>query len=360
MQAQLLGFTRFLAGRGLRAGTAEVLDALRAAELVGPESGPNLRAALRAALTHRRDDFARFADLFEQYFRQGGPEESGPPSAEDQAPPLGLMAAGREQAPMPPDAASPASDLEILGRRGFSGLDPAQAGQVLEEVRLLLEPLARRLSRRRAPGGRRELNWRSTMRRSLASGGELADLRFRRRRSKQRRLVVLADVSGSMELSTPYLFHFLRGLSGAWRRVEAFVFATRLTRVTEWLARPVGEDAMARLRRMAPDLAGGTRLGAALSALQGGWGRFLGPATVVLIASDGWDRGDPALTARQMARLRRTVHRVVWLNPLLESPRFLPQSRGMRAALPYVDHLLACHNLDSLKRVATMLDRLVR
>ncbi len=364
MQERLVGFTRFLNQHGVVVSTAQTIDALRAAAEVGPGSPQDLMGALRATLVHRREDYLAFAGLFERFFLDR-PSEQEPTAApldrlDPDLPGLGLLPAAAEEAAPPSESQALASPVEVLGRTGFDRLDPGQAALMAAEVAKLLRPLARRLSRRRRPGGRQAPAWRATLRRSLAAGGELVELQFRRRAKRQRRLVVLADVSGSMELSAPFVFHFISGLAGIWRQVEVFVFATRLTRVTPWLARGEVGRFLKALPRLVPDLAGGTRLGAALATLMRRHGGYLGPSTVVLVFSDGWDRGDPVVLGREMARLHRRTRRLVWLNPLLESPNYQPLNRGMAAALPHVDHFLACHNLVSLQRVARVLERLVR
>lgn len=361
MEANIVEFSHFLGSRGLKATTTQVLAGVRAADIVGTMSPRDLKNALRAAFTVEQEHFAAFSRLFNEFFLapEDQPEmlDCSPCAPESQ--PIGLGVCESDDEPAPSQAA-PASALEVLGRTAFTRLDRSQAELMAREVTALLEPLARRLSRRRRPGGRRELAWRATMRGSLAAGGELAALKYNQRARRRRRLVVLADVSGSMELSTPYIFHFLKGLASAWRRVEVFVFATRLTRITAWLAKNSAQRLPRELPRLVPDLAGGTRLGEALQALFRGYAGYIGPSTVSFIVSDGWDRGDQALLSREMARLHRQSFRVIWLNPLLESPRYQPINRGMAAALPYVDHFLSCHNLQSLQKAARILERLIK
>lgn len=363
MQERLLDFARHLSTQGLGLSTAQTLDALRAAATVGPGSPRELMYALRACWVNGPDDFHAFAEVFERFFTPAAASDESPPPLDRLSadlPGLGLVPARGEDRAKGDQGQSLASQMEVLGRKGFNRLDPGQAALMVAEVKKLLRPLAKRLSRRRQPWGRESLAWRATMRRSLAAGGEVVELKFRRRNKRRRRLLVLADVSGSMELSAPYIFHFLAGLAAMWRQVEVFVFATRLTRVTPWLAHGDVEGFTTALPRLAPDLAGGTRLGAALSELQRRHGSRLAPSTVAMIVSDGWDRGDPAVLRREMARLHRRCRRVVWLNPLLESPDYQPLARGMATALPHVDHFMACHNLASLQRVAQVLERVMR
>jgi uncharacterized protein with von Willebrand factor type A (vWA) domain len=187
-------------------------------------------------------------------------------------------------------------------------------------------------------------------------GGEPIELPRRRRREAARPLILLADVSGSMERYSRMLLHFLYGLGRSGARVETFLFATRLTRVTRHLAGRRANEAFARVARDVQDWGGGTRIGEALRAFNMRWARRVmrnGP--VVLIVSDGWDRGDPELLARELARVRRSCRRVIWLNPLLGSSGYQPLTRGMQAALRHVDDFLPAHNLNSLEQLAAHL-----
>jgi uncharacterized protein with von Willebrand factor type A (vWA) domain len=180
------------------------------------------------------------------------------------------------------------------------------------------------------------------------------------RLEKPRPIVVIADVSGSMERYSGMLLHFIHGLSAAPASrglVEAFVFATRLTRVTHELARH-GADRAARPSTLVPDWGGGTRIGAALRTFNTQWGRrLLARGPVVLLISDGWDRGDPDALARETSRLQRSCHRLIWLNPLIGAPGYQPLTRGLQAALPFVDEFLPAHNVASLEQLFAALTR---
>ena len=183
--------------------------------------------------------------------------------------------------------------------------------------------------------------------------GDLIDLPRRARRELPRPIVLLGDVSGSMERYSRVMAHFVYGLAQSATRVEAFLFATRLTRVTRHLMTRRGSAALAGLARDVQDWGGGTRIGEALRTFNTQWARRVirnGP--VVLIVSDGWDRGDPALLERELARVRRSCRRLIWLNPLLGSAQYEPLTRGMRAALRHVDDFLPAHNLVSLEQLA--------
>lgn len=182
--------------------------------------------------------------------------------------------------------------------------------------------------------------------------GDLIPLAFSKRRPRQRPLIVLADISGSMERYSEMLLHFIHGAQSRFQRVEAFVFATRLTRVTRQLKRRDAGQALREVAVAVPDWSSGTRIGESLRTFNQLWSRrVVSGGPVVLIVSDGWDTGDPSLLAAEMRRLRRSVHRVIWLNPLAGHEGFTPEARGMAAALPFLDELVAggtARNLEEL------------
>ena len=183
---------------------------------------------------------------------------------------------------------------------------------------------------------------RATMRMLTGPKGDLMPLAFTERRLKQRPLVVLADISGSMERYSEMLLHFIHGAQQRFSAVESFVFATRLTRITRQLRRRNPTDALASAAQAVPDWSGGTRIGDAFGTYNRDWSRRVGGGgPIALIISDGWDTGDPGYLALEMRRLARSVHRVIWLNPLAGRAGFTPEARGMAAALPHVDDLLA-------------------
>jgi uncharacterized protein with von Willebrand factor type A (vWA) domain len=205
---------------------------------------------------------------------------------------------------------------------------------------------------RRAERARRgeHVDLRRTLRGSLRTGGEPTRLAHRRRRVIRRRVVLLCDISGSME---PYARAYLQFLTCAGRNAEAFVFATRLTRITRALATRSPERAIQRAAAAAPDWSSGTRIGEALKAFNDRHGRRgMARGAVIVILSDGWERGEPALVAREMERLSRLAYRIVWVNPRAASESFVPRVGGMAAALPYVDALVSGHSLEALGEVA--------
>jgi uncharacterized protein with von Willebrand factor type A (vWA) domain len=225
---------------------------------------------------------------------------------------------------------------------------------LLKEMTWRIEP---RKTRRKRPTPRgRQLDMRRVLRRNLRYGGEPIELTWRTRRSRQRPLVVLCDISGSMDRYSRILLQFVHTISNGLHDVEAFVFGTRLTRVSRLLRERDIDDAIGMVSKQVVDWSGGTRIGATLKDFNYFWGRrVLGRGAVVLLISDGWDRGDPALLGREIGRLQRSCHRLIWLNPLLGSRDYQPLTQGMQAALPYVDDFLPVHNLLSLEQLGKQL-----
>jgi len=241
-----------------------------------------------------------------------------------------------------------ASAEERLRDKDFGDLTPDEldALRALIADVALLAPL--RISRRRMRHHRGRLDVRATLRRAHRRGGDPVEWIRRHPKLRPRRLVLIADVSGSME---PYSRAYLHLLHGAVRgaKAEAFVFATRLTRLTRALATTHPDVALRRAAAAAPDWSGGTRIGAALADFNDGYGRRgIARGAVVVIVSDGWEAGDPAVLAEQMARLARLAHRVVWVNPRAAAESYEPKVAGMAAALPHVDAFVSGHSLDAL------------
>ncbi len=342
---------------GASVGVGEVLAAHRAVAVV-PASAA--RAALRATLCASRRDLAIFDGAWAAV--------TGPPAADPllgdlletaatALPRAGLPAAMAERrgAGIVPAAWSSA---ELLRNKDFAQYTAAERAA----ARLLLERLARRGARRRSrrtrPSGRsgQVPDLRATMRASLRHAGEPIERRWRDPTARLRPLVLAVDVSGSMAPYARMLLQYVQACVAARRRVEAFAFGTRLTRITRELHGRDPDRALGRATAAAVDIGGGTRIGDALATLNRVHGRRVGRGAVVVVLSDGWDRGDPLVLAAEMARLRRTAHRLVWLNPLAADPRFEPLTRGMQAALPHADHLLAGNSLGSLEALADLME----
>jgi uncharacterized protein with von Willebrand factor type A (vWA) domain len=244
-----------------------------------------------------------------------------------------------------------ASDEERLRSKRFDALEPGELALLYKLMtRIEVATPTRRTRRTKRARHGEHVDLRRTLRGSLRTGGEPTRLAHRRRRVVRRRVVLLCDISGSME---PYARAYLQFLTCAGHGAEAFVFATRLTRITRALATRSPERAIQRAAAAAPDWSSGTRIGEALRAFNDRHGRRgMARGAVIVILSDGWERGEPALVAREMERLSRLAYRIVWVNPRAASASFEPRVGGMAAALPFIDALVSGHSLEALGEVA--------
>jgi uncharacterized protein with von Willebrand factor type A (vWA) domain len=251
------------------------------------------------------------------------------------------------------------SDVEALAGKDFAEFTPAELRVARAALdRLTWNPGWRR-TRRWAAGRGRRFDLRRGMARSVRTGGDLVVLPTRARTRQPRPLVLLCDVSGSMERYTRMLLHFAHALGRRHRRLEVFVFSTALTRITRDIQFDGVDQAVAAASRRVPDWSGGTRIGEALRQFHQRWGRrVLQRGPVVMLVSDGWDRGDPAVLRDQVARLHRSCHRLIWLNPLAGTLDYEPLTRGLVAALPFVDDFLPARTLTDLSGLALHLNRL--
>jgi len=252
------------------------------------------------------------------------------------------------------------SEREVLRQKDFSDLTADELRAVQWLMAEIVWRVRERRTRRRRPGHGRLIDLRRTVRLNLRYGGELLDWAEREPKSKARPLVIIADVSGSMERYTRLLLLFTYGLAKALeQKVEAFVFSTRLTRITRQLRERNLDRALREVSRTVPDWSGGTRIGEALRTFNFEWGRrVLGSGALTLVISDGWDCGDIGVLRDEIARLQRSSRRLIWLNPLLGSPEYEPLTRGIQASLPFIDDFLPVHNLASLEDLAEHLANL--
>lgn len=391
----LLLFARLLRSLGFEVPPARLALLAQALGHLDLGRRAEVKAGARAVLASRREQaelFDRAFDLFFLASRGAGrqPIEMGRIAARvtrrnQQALASELRGAtspglpeGQEEAGL--GARRAASEVERLRRKDFAALTPEEEAAVKGLIRELSFPLAVRRTRRLQPsaaGTRFDL--RATVRRSLRYGGELAELARRRRKEKARPLVVLCDVSGSMEPYSRMLLELLYvlgrgglargsrrssargpGNSGQGRR-EVFAFGTRLTSITRQLRHQRAERALQEATAAVMDWGGGTRIGASLARFHRDWARrVLGQGAVVLVISDGWERGEPELLEREVARLARSCARLIWLTPLLGLPGYEPLTRGIQAVLPWVDDFLPVHNLESLEALGKVLADLPR
>jgi uncharacterized protein with von Willebrand factor type A (vWA) domain len=356
----LARFAGSLRAEGVRVSMGDEVDALRAlvrADVGDPEE---VRHALRCALKIRSRDARSFEALFARLWLQAGTGPApAPPARRIPGDPRPVPRAAPRGSPVEvevdaPEGEEPGCSREaLLRRKPFDQCDDRDLARMERLMVRLAAQLATRRSRRLLPvRGRGQADPRRSLRRALATGGELVSLARRARPVETPRLVVICDTSGSMDLHARFLLAFARSLKRVAKRTEVFAFNTELVRITPWLSAGQQRFALERLAAAVPDWSGGTRIGESLDAFASRHlTELVDSRTVVVVFSDGLERGDPDLLAAAMRRIRVRARRIIWLNPLLGDPRYQPTARGMAAALPFVDRLAPAHDLESLERL---------
>lgn len=374
----LILFVRLLRHLGLPVSATQTHTLAHSIKYVDVGNPREFKDAARCLLVTRREDLALFDQAFDWFWKERDydaaarraaavfrPQFANPPRKSaaffttsietrvDDTPSAGKIV------PIQTYSAD-----EILRRKDFGTFTPSEVEQAKKLMRDLPWQIGTRPTRRREPGGVEFFDFRGTLRRNLRYGGETLELARKQTRHKPRPLIILCDISGSMENYSRMLLHFIHALraanvEGELQEVEVYTFSTRLTRITRPLRTRQVERALREVANAVEDWSGGTRIGDALKTFNFVWARrVLRPGAVVLIVSDGWDRGSPDLLAREMARLRRSVYRMIWLNPLIATADYEPLTVGLQAALPYVDDFLPAHNLVSLEELARRLHQL--
>jgi uncharacterized protein with von Willebrand factor type A (vWA) domain len=367
--ANIMQFGRFLRRAGLDVDPGQTVTFLRALTLLGFNDRRDIRVAGRTIFVRRWEDVAIYDAAFDLFWRRPG----GSGSLAGQLPRIrqsedgGTLAGGTSESGISGDEESAASvraraasSTEVLRTVDFAAMTPEEsrdAQAMLEALRPRL-PMRRARRSRPARSGHRPAT-RSMLRDALASGGEALRWKWLARTERPRPIVLVCDISGSMERYSRFILRFAHALRRSGARVEVFVFATRLTRITRQLGIRSPDAALRRVAEKVVDWSGGTRIGESLRELNQRWvRRTIRSGAVVLLVSDGWERGDPALLAREMAVLQRSCHRLIWLDPLASRPGFEPATAGLRAALPYVDDFVSCASVASLEEMAERLGRL--
>ncbi|MYG80459.1 MAG: VWA domain-containing protein [Gemmatimonadetes bacterium] len=376
--AHMVRFSGALRNAGVPVALGDEIDATRSLAHIDIGDREEVRLGLRVALRVGHRAWPLFDHLFDRHWREGGPgpedarqgsrrgrQERAPRRWPGHANPLSALAetlAERQRVEpaeaMGPDGGRPGySPRTLLRRKSFEACTEDE----LDEMERLLARVARKLvtrrSRRLVPSRRGAVvDLRRSLRRSLAHGGELVDLARRERALELPRLVVLCDTSGSMDPYSRFLLTFVLALGKVARRTETFSFNTSLTRLTPWITSGNVQATLARFAARVDDWSGGTRIGECLREFADDHAPALVTGgTTVLILSDGLDRGDTGALQGALLVIRRRARRVIWLNPLMGDPRYRPEARGMKAALPHVDLLVPAHNVESLESLAEML-----
>jgi uncharacterized protein len=361
--ANVARFGRLLRRAGLGADSGQTATFLQALALLGFERRADVRAAGRAIFVRRREDVRLYEAAFDLFWRRRSgsgisdrlPRMRQVTRRERPADPADPNADAAEQARLVP-AVRPgaASALTELRTADFGSLTADEA----RDAQAMIEALRPRLPMRRA---RRSRSGRSghrpaarvMLRRAMSTGGEALRWRWLRRTERPRPIVLVCDISGSMERYSRFMLRFAHALQQSGAPLEVFVFGTRLTRITRQLRLRSPEAALRRVAEKVVDWSGGTRIGESLHELNRCWvRRTVRSSAVVLLVSDGWERGDPALLAREMATLRRSCHRLLWIDPLAARPGFEPSTVGLRAALPHVDELVPAASVATLEELA--------
>jgi uncharacterized protein len=376
----LLAFGRALKQLGVKVSLSQVIDVSRGVEFIDLADRGDFRAVLRSNLISQKEDFPVFDMLFDCFWReqsyervpmetleiQGTPTESGAQEGGDEE---GLEEAVAETVAtenVPLDnldefSVPTYSPQELLNRKDFSEMGVEESRAIARAILLIATKIATQISRRKKLGRKGTVvDPRWTMRRNMKYGGEIIDLVNRKRRIKKTRVVLLCDVSGSMDCYSRFLIQFMYGLQNELWGVETFVFSTSLSRITHLIRTKDIANALEKISGSILGWSGGTNIGRSLHTFN----RNFAPSivthrTVVVIISDGWDRGDVSLLEREMQDLKRRCKKIIWLNPLLASDNYEPLCKGMQAALPYLDLFLSVHNVNSLIALGRTLQKMV-
>lgn len=370
LSAHVVAFCRYLRGHGFTIGPAEESLALQSLQhLSAFRDNDTFRLCLRATLARSKTQQQRFDELFPTYFKElekavdAKKKEGGQSKKQQQkqpkAPDLQALKDWLYRKPAEEEVALAAySAQESLTEKDFSTFTDSELREIWSLVQQLARTLALRLSRRQERSrSRKQLDLRKIMRASLRRGGELFDLAYLAPKQQRHQLVLLCDVSKSMDLYSQFLIQFSYAFQQAYRRIETFVFSTQLERITPSLRSADYQAALESLSANQTNWSGGTRMGACFDDFYRNFHQLLHPKTVLLILSDGMDTGEPELLEQAMSSIRKKTGRIIWLNPLAGRPGYEPTVRGMEVALPYVDVFASAHNLHSLRMLAKQLGK---
>ena len=357
-------FGRALRDHGVAVTPAEVVTAATAWEVIDQNDRDEVFLSLRSVFASRAEDFAIFKELFDRFWAGAVEQEALSRTSLQMRPGaprhgLGFFLENWASSVAKEEGGEPlkvpgASEIEANAEKDFGAFGKEDLDEVARLARRMVRRLARSPSRRWRPihhGPRRgtRINLRRSLRQSLKTGGEIVELSYKERKPKRTKLVVICDVSGSMDIYSRLLLQFIYGLQNSFARVESFVFATSLSRITGYLKNKTYERALERLSSKVHGWSGGTRIGESLAGFNAEWLRRIDKRTVVIILSDGWDTGEPRQLATALSQLQQRAGRLIWLNPLLGSSSYEPLTRGMQAALLHIDVFAPAHDLASLR-----------
>ena len=366
LTANVVAFCRYLRAHGFRIGPEEEATALRAAALVTLNDRGTFALALQVSLTRSVQEVAEFGVHFEKYWRElenaldskiKDDESKRSQYQKNTQPSFNALKSwlngNRDTEETETATYSP---TQSLSQQDFSLIPTDQLADLERLLREVSQSLARKVNRRREKTVQaRQFDLRNTLRRNLRRGGELVDIAYKRPRRNRIRLVVLADVSKSMELYSAFLIQFLYAFQNVFRRIETFVFSTELHRITAELKQQNFQQALKKLTERETGWSGGTRIGGSLHTFVTDYGKLLNRETIVIILSDGWDTDDTELLANAMQRIQQKSRKVIWLNPLAGFSDYQPRTAAMQAALPHVDVFASAHSVESLRALGKWL-----
>ena len=368
--SHLLLFARRLKEKGLKITPGRVVDTARSLDFIDLSYREDFSSALKTNFVSSREDLAVFEALFEQFWSllEKENQKSFLPTSkereEEETPGEEMISAARdlslpseEEGGEEKEHRGAYSPEEVLLGKDFSQFSPEEWRILERELAHLLSELTMRVTRRREPSGRgREMDFRRSLKKAVRYGGDMLELVRRRRKVKPLKVIVICDVSGSMDASTRFILQFFFGMQKIFRKSETFVFSTRLTRITDILKRNRWAQALADISRRARDWSGGTKIGHCLKVFNERYARGMTAASsAIILISDGWDRGEPELLEAEMKRIKRRASRLIWLNPLMGTPDYRPLCQGMRTALPYVDYFRPANTLKGWKTLGDVL-----
>lgn len=368
LTANVVAFCRYLRSEGFKIAAPEEADALRTIEILQPYNATeNLRLALKICLVRTLGQAERFDELYDYYWKQVQKATDSKISEQQKE--------KQEQKPKQQNAQDARFDslkswlfgdksaeeevelytfsaTETLSKKDFSTLTEDELREMFELIQMIARRLARKQNRRFSKNKHGLLDLRQTLRQNLRRGGEIVELIRRKPQKRRLELVLLCDVSKSMELYSRFLIQFAFAFQQVFRRIETFVFSTQLTKITDILRGADFGKSMDSLSETVTHWSGGTRIGESLAHFTSEFGqKHLTSRTVVIIISDGWDTGDVPQLTEAMQEIHQKAHRVIWLNPLAGNPNFEPSTAAMSAAMPFIDVFAAAHNADSLRQL---------
>lgn len=371
LSANIVQLCRYLRHKGFSIGPREEADALHAMLKIPLDSPSTLQVTLKAVLCKSLKTYQTFDEHYQTYWKNleraldskvkpGGPETQPekPQPQTDQPPSLqslkNWLQGNQSQESTELAAYSP---IEVITQKDFSTFSEEELLELMKIIRTIARTLAKRQNRRYQKSRQAQhLDIKQTLRLNMRRGGELVDLAFRRKRKRRLNLILLCDVSKSMDLYSQFLIHFMYAFQNSYQRLETFVFSTSLHRISEELKEDQLSEALEKISTTVPNWSGGTKIGTSLNSFcQTYASRFLNKQSIVLILSDGWDTGDTEILAESMRQIHKKAAQVIWLNPLAGNPNFEPKVQGMQVSLPYIDLLLPAHNVESLKEVISHL-----